>query len=125
MLFLSLLLSLQQEGGTQAGYDATVCQTLQTYEARQRATMPRMVDDVTRMDRIEIDCPGRAMTMHKTLTGDPANLVDDWRNLRQARWNELTCGLESLRGMIANGWRIVERTSFSDGRVIVYEARCS
>jgi hypothetical protein len=122
---LLLLAAAQATGnGPSAEFDTQVCAAMRKYEDDYRSQLPEMVDEVTRLDAMTVDCHARLLTWHRTLMGDPANLRTGWQGRHQIQWNRDVCESETFRTAVRQGWRFVDRYALSARAEEAFEADC-
>jgi hypothetical protein len=103
--------------------DAEFCDGAQVAVESLRATYPRQVDAITRMETASIDCPARTMELGGSVILNMTEMRQGWITERQAAWDAQTCKGAMLTAARL-GWHFRQTYRFKDGAISSIDAAC-
>lgn len=86
----------------------------------------RMIDEWSRLERIELSCTERVLIFHQRLAVPARTLIVGWKQHMAQRWTRLHCSGRSLfsDGILRHGWTIAATLATGDGTVSSMVANC-
>ena len=127
MIALALALAITPvpptDGSEPSVGDTEFCDGARIAVESLRATYPRQVDAVTRIQNVSLDCPARTMEWTGSISLKPAQMPGGWMAERQSAWNATTCKGAVLQAARL-GWHFRQTYRFEDGSLSSIDAAC-
>jgi hypothetical protein len=133
MLWLITLALAQQEppplyAPTHPDYrtysNAQFCHDMREATRRTMSELPMMVDTITRMDGMAVNCALRVVGSNRFIMANMSDFREGWRERKQAQFSDLVCHNEEFVVMARRGWRFTEVWTFQSGERFVLDASC-
>lgn len=102
MRYLALALALV---GNNAQAD-TLCEAALRFEADTAPRLPQMVDEVTELFQVSVNCETETITYKRRVLVDPDGLANGWHDRKQRQHTQLHCNRTGLASV--SGWRAMD-----------------
>jgi len=99
------------------------CSTVTAYSIKVNKDVPMMLDRLTRLEGVKVDCAAKIFEFKKFMSIEMAKLRTGWQQLQQDQWNRNYCRGTNL-GAVKFGWIIRHTMKFADGKVHRMDANC-
>ena len=120
ILFATLLASAQQDAPVT---ESAACLRVTRAAEQARPQLPAMIDEVTRLDDIQVDCAAKTYVMLKSVIADYRYIHDGWEARTRQELQDIVCK-SSLRGIERLGWRFTETLRFPGGETFTLVVKC-
>jgi antitoxin component YwqK of YwqJK toxin-antitoxin module len=89
------------------------CEAFLAMEEKSQTQLPKMIDQITELTSISVDCESNSITQNMTTFMGEAVLRDDWLVDKPRQLAEMHCNEKGLASVF--GWTMVTRYSSSEG----------
>jgi hypothetical protein len=83
-----------------------ICSELRKYEENSSKDLPKQIDEVTELLKVNADCTGRRLSYTKRLLVSTAAMPEGWVERMQRQHVQLHCNIESLA--TKSGWTVLD-----------------
>lgn len=104
---------------------ATHCSAFRNIERQTSAGLGRLIDPVTRLASIQLQCADQVLHFQQDLTIPDASLKRGWLDRQRAQWSAAYCKPGSVTAAaISAGWTVTTTITTSDGARYRFTAAC-